>query len=248
MDWLCDVNRNVCGSGFDADFERVFEVENVEDDFGGCGEFSGDFLPEVYDGFRCLFGEDSASVCGDGSADAKDGDCVAFDDDVCYSELGDDSIVGCDGFLLLYCEDKDVQRDSFDCDKEGCRAVESDVDSKDDGRSHLDDDNLLGFDGFNYLYADKQHDVCGDDFENIKNGLEAENDFGVNDTFEDHGYFEDENDDKIGGFGCFYSEDDDVCDDGVNNSDVKHVSKVKNDFDSDGLEKKEEDCGPARRA
>ena len=258
LDWLCDVNRNVCGSGFDANFERVFEVENMKDHFWGRGELSSDSLPEVCDGFRCLFGEDS-DVCGDGADDAKDGDCGAFDgdfkDDVCCGELGDGSIVRCDRFLLLYGEDKDVQGDSFDCDKEGCKAVENDVGFKDDGRGHLDDDDVEGFDGFDYLFADIQNDVCGDDLENVKNSLEYEDEFGANDSFEDHGDFEDENDDEIGGLGCFSGEDDDVCDDGVDVSHVKHVPKVKNGFDSDDVEKKEEikknfqsdDCGPARR-
>ena len=286
LDWLCDENRSVCGNGFDADVERIFEDENVKDDFGGCGDCSSDSL-EVYDGVRCLFGEGN-DVCCDKYDDFKDGcgdlghdslvgcdgfkllydrdsfddlnngveaveNDVAVKDDVsCDSE--DDGLVGCDGFLLLYGDDKDVQCDSFNDDKERYEAVENDVDFEDDGRVNLDDDDFVGFDGFEYLY-DKDNEICGDGFEDVKNSLEAENNFDVKDNFEDGGDFVGVNVDGFDRFGCFTGEDSNVCDDGVDLSDVQHSPEVKNDFDFDELEKKEEardiskggDCGPVRK-
>ena len=112
----------------------------------------------------------------------------------------------------------------------------------------MDVEDFVGFDGFDYLY-DKQRDACGDGFEVVKNGLEFGNDFDVIVSFEDRDDFGGENVDEVDRFGCFSGEDDGFCDDGVHLSDVKHVPEVKNYFDSDDLEKKEEsgDCGPARK-
>ena len=310
----------------------------MKDDFGGCGDCSSHSL-EVYDGFRCLFGEGN-DVCGDeyddvtdgcgdlghdssvgcdglkllydsdsfddvnngvekvendvavkddGCSDAKDGGLVGCDgflllygddndvqgdnpdddkesceacavendvdikDDGC-SDSEDGGLVGCDGFILLYGDDKDVQGDSFDNDRKSCEVVQNDVDFKGDSRVNLDDDGFVGFDGFDYLY-DNDNEVCGDGFEDVKNSLETENHFDVNDSFEDRGDFVGDNVDRFDSFRCFSGEEDDVCNDGVDLSDVQHSSEVKNDFDFDELEKKKEardiskggDCGPVSK-
>ena len=232
-----DVKDDDCGNlgDFDADAERVFEVEKVKDGFEG-GDFSSDSLPELYDGFRCLFGQGS-DVCDDGCDDNKGGGCGTFDDDVkgdgC-GDLGEDSLVGCDGFLLLHGDDKNVQDDSFDDDKECCEAVENGVNFKEDGRSDLDDGDFVGFDSFDYLY-DKNNDVCGHGLEDVKNGLDTEKYFDVSDSFEDRGDFGGDSVDGIPKFGCFSGEDDDVCDDGVDLNDVKHRSEEVKEYFQSGI-------------
>jgi len=221
------------------------------DDFrDGCGDLGHDSLVGC-DGFKLLYDRDSFDDLNNG-VEAVENDVAVKDDVSCDSE--DDGLVGCDGFLLLYGDDKDVQGDSFDDDKERYKAVENDVDFEDDGRVNLDDDEFVGFDGFEFLY-DKDNEICGDGFEDVKNGLEADNDFDVKDNFEDGGDFVGVNVDGFDRFGCFSGEDSNVCDDGVDLSDVHHSSEVKNDFDFDELEKKEEtknnfqrgDCGPVRK-